>query len=197
MEFLADYEQVIDRDGNIYKPLTGKTIKGVYKVTKADGTHAESDEFTLEVSGQYADEGENAKPIVIPELAEWHRTSSTFVATETSRIVIDANASDIATAAAEALQADYADESGMTMEIVKDGTPQAGDFYFVADAESMLDEEGYIMEIGDYVTVKAEQATGAYWWTRSILQILKMTARCRKELRVTILNLKYVALCLT
>ena len=46
VEFLADYEQVIDRDGNIYKPLTGKTIaKGVYKVTKADGTHAESDEF--------------------------------------------------------------------------------------------------------------------------------------------------------
>ena len=173
VEFLADYEQVIDRDGNIYKPLTGKTIKGVYKVTKADGTHAESDEFTLEVSGQYADEGENAKPIVIPELAEWHGTSGTFAPTEASRIVIDANASDIATAAAEALQADYADESGMTMEIVKDGTPQAGDFYFVADAESMLDEEGYLMEIGDYVTVKAEQATGAYWSTRSILQILK------------------------
>ena len=173
VEFLADYEQVIDRDGNIYKPLTGKTIKGVYKVTKADGTHAESDEFTLEVSGQYADEGENAKPIVIPELAEWHGASGTFAPTEASRIVIDANASDIATAAAEALQADYADESGMTMEIVKDGTPQAGDFYFVADAESMLDEEGYLMEIGDYVTVKAEQATGAYWSTRSILQILK------------------------
>ena len=88
VEFLADYEQIIDREGNIYKPLTGRTISGVYKVTKDDGTHAESAEFTVEVGGQYADEGENAKPAVIPELAEWHGASGTFAVSETSRIVI-------------------------------------------------------------------------------------------------------------
>ena len=173
VEFLVDYEQVIDRDGNIYKPLTGKTIKGVYKVTKADGTHAESDEFTLEVSGQYADEGENAKPAVIPELAEWHGASGTFAVSETSRIVIAEDAADIAADAAEALQADYADDSGITLEIVNGGTPQAGDFYFTKDTASMLDEEGYTMAIDDYVTIGAEEAAGAYWSTRSILQILE------------------------
>ena len=173
VEFLADYEQIIDREGNIYKPLTGRTISGVYKVTKDDGTHAESAEFTVEVGGQYADEGENAKPAVVPELAEWHGASGTFAVSETSRIVIAEDAADIAADAAEALQADYADDSGITLEIVNGGTPQAGDFYFTKDTASMLDEEGYTMAIDDYVTIGAEKAAGAYWSTRSILQILE------------------------
>ncbi len=173
VEFLADYEQIIDREGNIYKPLTGRTISGVYKVTKDDGTHAESAEFTVEVGGQYADEGENAKPAVVPELAEWHGASGTFAVSETSRIVIAEDAADIAADAAEALQADYADDSGITLEIVNGGTPQAGDFYFTKDTASMLDEEGYTMAIDDYVTIGAEEAAGAYWSTRSILQILE------------------------
>ena len=34
VEFLADYEQIVGRDGKIYQPLTDTEIKGVYKVTK-------------------------------------------------------------------------------------------------------------------------------------------------------------------
>ena len=36
-----------------------------------------------------------------------------------------------------------------------------------------IDEEGYLMEIKDIVTVQAEEATGAFWATRTILQALK------------------------
>ena len=34
VEFLADYEQIVGRDGKIYQPLTDTVIKGIYKVTK-------------------------------------------------------------------------------------------------------------------------------------------------------------------
>ena len=36
VEFLADYEQVVGRDGKIYQPLRETTVKGIYKVTKGD-----------------------------------------------------------------------------------------------------------------------------------------------------------------
>ena len=174
VEFHADYEEVIDHDGNVFTPLTDMTITGVYKVTKDDGTEAESDEISIVVPGRYEDEGENEKPTVIPELAEWHGASGDLAITETSRIVVAEDAADIASTAAQELQSDYADETGITLEIVNGGTPQAGDFYFTLDTESMLGEEGYTMVIDDYVTIGAEEATGAYWSTRSILQILEL-----------------------
>src|SRR5699024_11864899 len=40
VEFLADYEQVVGKDGTIYQPLTEKEINLIYKVTK-DGESAE------------------------------------------------------------------------------------------------------------------------------------------------------------
>ena len=174
VEFHADYEEVIDHDGNVFTPLTDMTITGVYKVTKDDGTEAESDEISIVVPGRYEDEGENEKPTVIPELAEWHGASGDLAITESSRIVVAEDASEIASTAAQELQSDYADETGITLEIVNGGTPQAGDFYFTLDTESMLGEEGYTMVIDDYVTIGAEEATGAYWSTRSILQILEL-----------------------
>ena len=38
VEFLADYEQVVGRDGKIYQPLRETTVKGIYKVTKGEET---------------------------------------------------------------------------------------------------------------------------------------------------------------
>ena len=40
---------MIDHDGNVFTPLTDMTITGVYKVTKDDGTEAESDEISIVV----------------------------------------------------------------------------------------------------------------------------------------------------
>ena len=38
VEFLADYEQIVGRDGKIYQPLTQTKVKGIYKVTKGNET---------------------------------------------------------------------------------------------------------------------------------------------------------------
>ena len=173
VEFLADYEEVVGKDGTIYTPLTEKTVKGIYKVTKGDESAEGSGEHTVVIPGKYDSEGVNAKPTVIPELAEWYGKDAEGSFTVGGRILVSEGASEFMDAA-EALAEDYEAELGTAMTVETGDAPQAGDIYFISDETNGLGEEGYIMDIGEYVTVSAENATGAYWATRSILQITEL-----------------------
>ena len=173
VEFLADYEEVVGKDGTIYTPLTEKTVKGIYKVTKGDESAEGSGEHTVVIPGKYDSEGVNAKPTVIPELAEWYGKDAEGSFKAGSRILVSEGASEFMDAA-EALAEDYEAELGTAMTVETGDAPQAGDIYFISDETNGLGEEGYIMDIGEYVTVSAENATGAYWATRSILQITEL-----------------------
>lgn len=166
LEVLADYEQIVGRDGTIYQPLTDKTVKIIYKVT-VDGVSAEgSVEHTLTIPGKHTTEGVNGKPTVIPALAEWYggETDGVFTISAGTGIVGEAFPE-----AAAALAEDYALAMGVELK----GNTNTITFQKVTDQG--LGEEGYIMEIAeDGITVKAEEATGAYWATRSILQIAEL-----------------------
>ena len=171
VEFLADYEQVVGKDGTIYQPLTDKEIKLIYKVTK-DGESAEGTvEHTVTIPGKYETAGTNAKPTVIPELAEWYGgdKEGSFSIEENAAIYAD----PAFAAAAQALADDYNAEMGTNLTVVDN--EGSADILFKKDSSSGLGEEGYIMEIGDNtLTVKAQENTGAYWATRSILQIAEL-----------------------
>ena len=172
VEFLADYEQVVGRDGKIYQPLRETTVKGIYKVTKGEETAEGTREHTVTIPGKYDNAGTNAKPVVIPELAEWYggtEAGSVKIGEGTKIVYKDAAFK----AAAEALAADYKAEYGVDLQVADSGE-DAGDIVFTKDDKNGLGEEGYIMEMDDKVNVKAEQAQGAYWSTRSILQIVKL-----------------------
>ena len=172
VEFLADYEQIVGRDGKIYQPLTQTKVKGIYKVTKGNETAEGATEHTVTIPGKYDNAGTNAKPVVIPELAEWYggTEAGTVKIGEGTKIVYKDAAFK---AAAEALAEDYKAEYGVDLQVVDSGE-DAGDIVFAKDDKNGLGEEGYIMEMDDKVNVKAEQAQGAYWSTRSILQIVKL-----------------------
>lgn len=174
VEFLADYEQVVAKDGTIYKPLTARTIKGIYKVTK-DGESAEgSTEHTLTIPGQYDDAGANEKPTVVPELAEWYGGGSkgSYTIADNASVYAPAAFSEAAAAFVE----DYNGEFGASLSV--SGNENSADIVFESYPDNGLGEEGYIMEIGsDKVTVKAEDNTGAYWATRSILQIAELNGK--------------------
>lgn len=168
VEFLADYEQVVGKDGTIYQPLTDKEIKLIYKVTK-DGESAEGTvEHTVTIPGKYETAGTNKKPTVIPELAEWYGgdQEGSFSIGENAAIYAD----PAFAAAAQALADDYNAEMGTNLTVVDN--EGSANILFKTDSSSGLGEEGYIMEIGDNtLTVKAQENTGAYWATRSIIQI--------------------------
>ena len=176
----ADYEQILDRDLTVYQPLVTQQIKMNFNVKAAgkDGKAVDSKEYTMTVTGKYEqEEGDNAKPAVIPELAEWKGAKGgEFAVKDGSRIVV-AN-KDIAALqrAATEFQKDYKDILGKDLQIVYADSANAGDFFFtLVEAGTGLKEEGYNLKIDDSVTVEAETSTGAYWATRSILQILKQT----------------------
>ena len=174
IEFLADYEQVVGRDGTIYAPLTDTTISGIYKVTKGDDSAEGSTEYQIAVPGTYEDSGVNEKPTVIPELAEWYGGTEEGSFTVGSRILVSSSASEFMDAV-NAFKDDYNAEMNASLTVETGDNPQAGDIYFTKDDGTRgLGEEGYVMEIGDYVTVSADHNTGAYWATRSILQIAEL-----------------------
>ena len=172
--FLADYEQIVGKDGTIYAPLTQTTVTGIYKVTKGDDSAEGAVEHTVTIPGKYEEAGTNEKPAVIPELAEWYGGEEAENFTVGSRILVSAKAEDLMDAA-KALKDDYNTEMNASLTVETGDDPQAGDIYFVKDDGSNgLGEEGYVMNIDEYVTVSADHNTGAYWATRSILQITEL-----------------------
>lgn len=176
----ADYEQILDRDLTVYQPLVTQQIKMNFNVKAAgkDGKAVDSKEYTMAVTGKYEqEEGDNAKPAVIPELAEWKGAKGgEFAVKDGSRIVVANKDKAALQRAATEFQKDYKDILGKDLQIVYADSANAGDFFFtLVEAGTGLKEEGYNLKIDDSVTVEAETSTGAYWATRSILQILKQT----------------------
>ncbi|WP_395013471.1 discoidin domain-containing protein [Robinsoniella peoriensis] len=175
----ADYEQIIDRDLTVYEPLVTKTVKMNFNVEEATNgeNSADSREYSITVTGKYeTEEGDNEDPEVIPALAEWKGAKGgDFSINEGSRIIIDSKDEAVLAPVAEEFQKDYKDVTGNEIEIVYADRADAGDFFFTLEEGKGLQEEGYYMNIGEVVEIQAEAAPGAYWSTRTILQILGQT----------------------
>ena len=178
----ADYEQIVARDMTITKPLTGQNVVVNFEVTRTyedeDGNEvvdkATSPAITVYIPGIH-DEADsvNEKPAVLPELQQWFGYEGEFSVTDSSKIVVDPSAAEFMETA-EIFAEDYKDIMEKDIEVVSGSDPAAGDFYFTISDET-LDKETYVMEVTDFVKVEATEATGAYWSTRTILQILKQT----------------------
>ena len=184
VRFCADYEQIIGEDGKVYTPLEDKTVTGFFETTTSSGSTTKSAESTYTVRGEYpAEQGGNEKPAVIPELQEWHGKTGTFVVSVASKVIIaDESLRDMA----ESFKEDYLEITGMELKEIKVGLKEDAkmcDFYFeLTEEDKGLGKEGYTIDIDDAVSVEAEDAIGAYWATRTILQILKQNGSMPKGL---------------
>ncbi len=177
IEFIgADYEQVIGRDLTVYQPIVDTTVSVNYRVIQGNQSK-ETAAYEVVVPGQFdAEAGDNAKPVVIPELAEWKGHTGDFAITDATKLVVNSAHKDALGYAAESFAADYEALTGKKLSVTYGTSPAAGDFYFTLGSDDAgLGEEGYIMTIGDYVTVEAVDKTGVLWAVQSIIQILKQT----------------------
>ena len=171
----CNYEQVVDASGAIHTPLVDTTVEiSVTVRDKNDTTTCGSATVELDIPGvNSANEG-NAKPAVVPELAQWYSAADqkglTYAITADSRIVADETYASVA----KELQADLKDLFGLTLPIVND-TPKAGDISLVYHDQAGFDKETYNMVVTDQVVIQANDATGAYWGTRSVLQALQLS----------------------
>lgn len=127
--------------------------------------------FSLFVQmGLYA---QNEKPFVVPELKEWKGSEGVFIPSADMRVVY---AQDALRSVAEAFAADYGQMFGLTPEVIQ-GKPSAGDIYFTLKKDKKLGREGYAIRTDRYVTVSAPEAVGAYWATRTLLQMSEQTEK--------------------
>lgn len=171
----ADYEQIIDSDLTIHRPLVDTDVTVNFRISNSTETR-ETQAYTVTVPGRKSVSEGNEKPVVIPELAEWDGGSGEFTITDVSRIVINPAYETELSFMAEEFKADYQDITGSPIEIVSGTEAGAHDFYFtLGSSDQGLKEEGYLMTVGESVSVEALDPVGAYWSTRTILQILSQT----------------------
>ncbi len=114
----------------------------------------------------------NSKPFVVPELRQWKGAQGTFTLTPQSRIV--AETAELK-AVADSLAADWAAMFGQKLTVTT-GKAAKGDIVLTLKADKKLGEEGYTINIADRVSVSAPKAIGAYWATRTLLQIAEQSA---------------------
>lgn len=116
---------------------------------------------------------ENDKPFVIPELRQWQGADGMVAVSAKSKVLYtDATLQD----AAEAMAADYGllFGKGMKAKAAKENTKATvGSIVINLTDDKELGNEGYSIDIAENVVINANTPTGAYWATRTVLQILE------------------------
>ena len=107
----------------------------------------------------------NPKPFVVPELKTW---SGAEGQTALSGRIVVKNVKLKAVAAA--LAADYKEMFGKELTIVN-GATKGGDVVLSLKRNKALGDEGYTMNVGSAVEITAATERGAFWATRTLLQI--------------------------
>ena len=105
----------------------------------------------------------NPKPFVVPELKTW---SGAEGQTALSGRIVVKNAK----LKAVALAADYKEMFGKELTIVN-GATKGGDVVLSLKKDKALGDEGYTMNVGSAVEITAATERGAFWATRTLLQI--------------------------
>lgn len=115
-------------------------------------------------------------PIVVPSLKEWTSAAGELSITSSSRICVDSVYNTQLTDTANTLKGDILAMTGLTLNIVTSASPQAGDIFLTLNnTDNGIGTEGYIMQVGTYVTIKANSSKGVFYGTRTALQILKQS----------------------
>lgn len=107
----------------------------------------------------------NPKPFVVPELKTWSGAEGQTALS--GRIVVK---NTKLKAVAAALAADYKEMFGKELTIVN-GATKGGDVVLSLKKDKALGDEGYTMNVGSAVEITAATERGAFWATRTLLQI--------------------------
>lgn len=111
----------------------------------------------------------NPKPFVVPELTGW--TGAEGHTALSGRIVVK---SSKLRPAAESLAADYATMFGRRLTVAT-GRVRPGDVVLSLTADRSLGNEGYRLAVGPTVTIEADTERGAFWATRTLLQLTEQS----------------------
>lgn len=164
--------QIIINEGKVCRPLTDTDVVLTYHVENKRGRSKTVDK-AVTVRGRYG-ASNGKKPVVIPELAEWHTKSNECFKPENARRVVCSVAdADSLYELLERFAAEYEELVGVPLEAVVADEIKDGDIFIALADDEFLGAEGYYADIDKSIYVSAVTPTGALWATRSILQMAK------------------------
>ncbi|MBF0779549.1 MULTISPECIES: discoidin domain-containing protein [unclassified Granulicatella] len=174
IEFIgADFEQIIDRDLTIYRPLVDTKVSVNYRLRRGEEVF-ETPAFDIIVPGQYTIEAsDNVKPAILPSIAEWKGHTGQLPIRQLTRIVVNPSSMQELMHVLTSFRKDYQAITGVALDIVEGTVPTDTDIYFTLDSSDKgLKDEGYRIAIDNHVAVEATHKKGAYWATQTLLQML-------------------------
>ena len=112
----------------------------------------------------------NSKPFVIPEIESW--TPGEGSVSLSGRVVVK---SEKLRSVAEAFADDYRTMFGRKLTVTK-GKARKGDVVLQLAKDGTMGAEGYRLTVNTGISISASTTTGAYWATRTLLQISEQSA---------------------
>lgn len=181
------YEQLIGFDGKIRNPLSPKTTKVTFELTDAAGNKAVTPTFELAVpvaKNFSAEADRNAKPAVVPALQEWRGGEGKFVPSEDFAVIVPAECANVGNPTlrerAELFASELSEIFGREIAVLDRARPGKNDINLMVEVASgdsdsaNLGKEGYILgAMSDGLYIVATDPIGAFWGTRSVLQVFK------------------------
>ena len=112
---------------------------------------------------------QNPKPFVVPELKSWEGSKGEFVPSENLRFVCDSKNQELKRVV-QLFAEDYKTMFGKDA-VVTSGRASKGDFEFIVNKKSRMDEEAYSIQIGSKVRITASSVLGVHWGIQTLLQL--------------------------
>ncbi|MER5682382.1 family 20 glycosylhydrolase [Streptomyces sp. NPDC002205] len=121
-------------------------------------------------------ESGNPAPKVVPALREWSGGQGTLALGQGSRIVVDDGNEKTLTDEARTLRDELAEVAGLDVPMVSASHPRDGDIFLsVQGADRELGPEGYALDVGNVAVIRANDDTGVFYGTQTLLQALRTT----------------------
>lgn len=115
----------------------------------------------------------NEAPFVIPALKEWKGSIGSYsLKNKTSLVVASSQDGKRLDKYLQAFLQDLRVLYPNKKFTIKTGKPKVGDVYFKLD-NTITGDEAYQLNIGDHITITAAKPLGAFWATRTIIQMLE------------------------
>ncbi|WP_455684540.1 family 20 glycosylhydrolase [Thomasclavelia sp.] len=158
---------VISKDGQVTQPLEDMMVYLYYQVENKDTKESlhMDDPIIVKVNGQYND-GQINRPKVLPGIREWKGNQGSFKFN--GNIVLkDDSLKDVGSKILT-----YIEEMTQSEVNVVTKKVESGDILFELDKNLSVGDEGYTIEIDDYVTVKAPKEKGLLYAGATLSQML-------------------------
>ncbi len=182
------YEQLIDFDGKIRNPISPKTTKITFALTDAAGNTAVTPAFEVAVPVDAAIQSKlagkapgNAKPKVVPAVQEWVGKQGAFVPSDDFALIVPDSVANVGEptlkARAELFAKELSEVFGREVNVLGQARPGKKDICITLDDDENiadLGKEAYVINSSENgLRVVSSDPLGAFWGTRTILQVFK------------------------